>query len=91
MYKITNYLKLFDDEITNWLVYEAGFNQSKRQMSAYYKYASDGSKLVMISYVYNYLYWYTSDELSDWFVDTLWKRLHINFLESSYYCISIVI
>ena len=43
MYGMTNSGKLFADELTEWLI-EAGFIQSQRQMSIYYKYAPDGSK-----------------------------------------------
>ena len=60
---MTNSGKLFDDELTNWLIYEAGFNQSKFQMSIYYKYAPDGSKLFVLSYVDDCVYCYTSEEL----------------------------
>ena len=40
---MTNSGKLFDDELTEWLL-EADFIQSQCQMSIYYKYAPDGSK-----------------------------------------------
>ena len=43
MYGMNNSGKLFDDELTEWLL-EAGFIQSQCQMSIYYKYAPDGSK-----------------------------------------------
>ena len=49
-------------------------------MSIYYKYAPDGSKIVVLSYVDNCVYWYTSEALGIWFVDTLGKRFHVNFL-----------
>ena len=35
-------------------------------MSVYYKYAPDGSKLVVLSYVDNCVYWYTSEYLEKW-------------------------
>ena len=41
MYGMTNSVKLFADELTEWLL-EAGFIQSQCQMSIYYKYAPDG-------------------------------------------------
>ena len=41
MYGMTNYEKLFADELIEWFL-EAGFIQSKFQMSIYYKYAPDG-------------------------------------------------
>ena len=63
IYGMTNYVKLIYDEITNYLIDEAGFNQSKCQMSVYYKYASDGSNLVVLSYFDDFVYWYLSEEL----------------------------
>ena len=44
IYGMNNSGKLFGDELTNWLIYEAGFKQSQYQMTIYYKYAPDGSK-----------------------------------------------
>ena len=44
MYGMTYSGKLFADELTEWLI-EAGFIQSQCQMSIYYKYAPDASKL----------------------------------------------
>ena len=41
MYGMTNYEKLFADELIEWLL-EAGFIQSKFQMYIYYKYAPYG-------------------------------------------------
>ena len=45
MYVMTNYWNLFADELTEWLL-EAGFIQSKCQMSIYYKYAPFRKKLL---------------------------------------------
>ena len=50
MYGMTNSRKLFDEELTEWLI-EEGFMQSQCHMSIYYKYAPDGSKIVVLSYV----------------------------------------
>ena len=61
MYGINNSGNLFDYELTNWLIYEAGFNQSKYQISVYYKYAPDGSRLFLLSYVDACVYCYTSE------------------------------
>ena len=47
---MTNYGELFADELTDWLL-ESGFIQSKFQMSIYYKYAPDGRKIAVLSYV----------------------------------------
>ena len=55
--------KLFADEINNWLIDEAGLNQSICQMYVYYNYATDGSKLVVLSYGDDFVYWYTSEEI----------------------------
>ena len=49
-------------------------------MSIYYKYAPDGSKMVVLSYVDDCVYWYTNEDLGKWFVDTLGKIFHVNFL-----------
>ena len=62
MYVLTNSGKLFADELTEWLL-EAGFIQSRYQMSIYYKYALDGSKIVVLYYVDDCVYWYTNEDL----------------------------
>ena len=76
---MTNYGKLFADELTEWLKKE-GFIQSQCQMSVYYKYAPDWSKIVVLSYVDDFVYWYKNEDLGKWFVDTLGKRFHVKFL-----------
>ena len=81
--------KQLDDELTNFLIDEALFKQSQYQMSIYYKYASDGSKLVLSYYVDGCVYWYTSKELVKWFVHTLGKMFHVNFLGYSHWFMSI--
>ena len=73
MYGMTNSGKLFADELTEWLIKE-GFIKSQFQMSIYFKYAPDGSKIVVLSYVEDCVYWYTNEDLGKWFVDTLGKR-----------------
>ena len=88
MYGMTNYGKLFADELTEWLL-EAGFIQSQCQMSIYYKYAPDGSKIVVLSYVDDCVYWYTSECLGKRFVDTLEKIFHMNFLGYTHLFMSI--
>ena len=57
MYGMTNSGKIFANDLTEWLL-EAGFIQSQCQMSIYYKYAPDGSKIVVLSYVDDCVYWY---------------------------------
>ena len=49
-------------------------------MSIYYKYAPDGSKIVFLSCVDDCVYWYTNKYNGKWFVDTLGKIFHVNFL-----------
>ena len=58
-------------------------------MSIYYKYARDGSKIVVLSYVDDCVYWYTNGDIGKWFVDTLGNRFHVNFLGFSHWFISI--
>ena len=76
---MTNPGKFFADELIEWLL-ESGFIQSQFQMSIYYKYAPYGSKVVVLSYVYDCVYWYTNEDIRKWFVDNLGKRFHVNFL-----------
>ena len=70
---------MFVDELTEWLL-EAGFMQSQCQMYIYYNYTPDGSKIVLLSYVDDCVYWYTNEDLGKWFVDTLGKIFHVNSL-----------
>ena len=58
-------------------------------MSIYYKYAADGSKIVVLSYVDDCVYWYTNEDTGKWFVDILGKRFHVNFLGFAYWFMSI--
>ena len=60
-------------------------------MSIYYKYAPDGSKIVLFSYVDDCVYWYTNEFLRKWFVDTLGKILHVNLLGYANWFMSIII
>ena len=69
---------LFDDELTEWLL-GSGFIQSQCHMSIYYKYVPNGTNVVL-SYVDDCAYWYTSEYIGKWFVDTLGKRFDVNFL-----------
>ena len=80
IYGMINFGYLSSDELTNLLIYKAYFKQSQCQMSIYYKYAPYRSRLVMLSYVDGYLYWYTNEELGKFFVDTLGKIFHVDFL-----------
>ena len=49
-------------------------------MSIYYKYATDGSNLVVLSYVDDCVYWYTYEELGIWLLGTLGNIFHVNLL-----------
>ena len=89
MYDMTNYGKLFSDRLTKWLMDVAGLKQSQFPMYIYYNYVPYGSKLVVLSYVVDCVFWYTSEELVKWFVYTLGKRFHVNFLGYLYCFISV--
>ena len=58
-------------------------------MSIYYKYAPGGSKIVFLYYVDDCVYWYTNEDLGKWFVDTLGKISHVNFLVFAHWFMSI--
>ena len=59
---MTNSGKLFADELTEWLL-EAGFIQSQCHMYIYYKYSPDGSKIGVLSYVDDCVYWYKNEDI----------------------------
>ena len=79
MYGMTNYGKLFFDELTKWLL-EACFIQSQCHLPIYYKYAPDGGVIVVLYYVDDSVYWFTYEYLGKCFVDTLGNRFNVNFL-----------
>ena len=87
MYGTTKSGKLTADELIEWLL-ETGFIQSQCQMSIYYKYAPDGRNIVVLSYGDDYVYWYNYEDLGKWFVYTLGKILHVNFLGYAYWFMS---
>ena len=60
MYVMTNSGKLFADELTDWLL-ESGFIKYQRQMSMYYEYAPYGTNIIVLSYVDDCVYCYTSE------------------------------
>ena len=60
-------------------------------MSIYYKYAPDGTKNFVLSYVDVCVYWYTSEALGKWFLDALGKILRVNFLGYAHWFMSIKI
>ena len=58
-------------------------------MYIYYNYAPDGSKIVVLYYVDDCVYCFTNENLGKWFVDTLGKRFHVNFLGYAHWFMSI--
>ena len=60
-------------------------------MSIYYKYAPDGSKTVVLSYVDDCVYWYTNEDSGKWFLDNPGKRPHVKFLGYAHWFMSISI
>ena len=58
-------------------------------MSIYYKYASYGTKIVFLYYVDDCVYWYTSEAIGKWFVDTLGNIFHVKCLGYAHWFISI--
>ena len=57
-------------------------------MSTYYKYAPDGLNIVVLSYFDDRVYWSTFESLGKWFVDTLGKIFHVNFLGYAHWFMS---
>ena len=53
--------KLFADELNNWLMDKEGLKLSQYKISIYYNYAPYWSKLVVLFYVDDCLYWYKSE------------------------------
>ena len=88
---MTNSRKLFADEFTYQLINEVVFTQYQFQMSIYYKYEPDGTKIVALSYVYDCVYWYTSKALGKWFVKNLGNILYVDFLSFSHWFMSMSI
>ena len=62
VYGMTNSGKLFSYELTEWLL-EAYSIQSQWHMSIYYNYTPYGTKIAVLSYVYDFVYWYNSEAL----------------------------
>ena len=58
---------------------ETGFIKYQYEISIYYKYAPYEKNKIVLSYVENFVYWNTSGAIGKWFVDTLGKRLRVNF------------
>ena len=88
---MTNFGKIFSGDLTNWLIDVSGLNKSQCQMSIYYKYTPDVSKLVVLPYIDYCVYCYTYEELGRRFVDTIGIRLCVNLLGYTHWFISIII
>ena len=73
------------------MIDESGFKQSQCQISIYYKYTLDVSNLIVLSYVDDYIYWYTYVEPVKLFVYTLVNIFHMNFQGYSNWFMSIII
>ena len=58
---MTNSGNVFADELTKDLMDEQVLKHSPCKISIHYKYAPDGSKLVVLSYVDDCVYWYISE------------------------------
>ena len=80
MYGMTNYGRIFAEYLIHFLIDEAGLKHLQCQMSIYYKYVPDGSKLVVLYYFYYCVYCYIYEELGKWFWDTLGNIFHLNLL-----------
>ena len=59
LYVMTNYGKIFADDIANFLIDVSGFKKLQFKMSVYYKYATDGYKIVELSYVDDCVFCYS--------------------------------
>ena len=46
-------------------------------------------KIVVLFYVDDCVYWYTNEDIGKWFVDTLVKKFHVNFLGYAHWFMSI--
>ena len=60
-------------------------------MYIYYKYATYEAKIVVLSYVDECVYWYTSEDLGTCFVENLGKIFHVKLLWYAHWFMSIII
>ena len=61
IYGMINSVNMFADELTNWLIDKAGLKHTQCQIYILKKHATYGSKLVVLYYVDDCLYWYISE------------------------------
>ena len=85
---MTKYRNLFADEVTEWF-FEEVLIKTQFQMSIYYKYAPHEKKSVVLSYVDYCVYCHTYEAIGKWFLDTLGKISHVNFLGYTHWFMSI--
>ena len=85
---MTKSVNSFANELTEWLI-GLVFIKSQFHMSMYYKYEPYGTKVVVLSYVDDCAYWYASESLGKWLVETLGKISHVNFLGFAHWFMSI--
>ena len=71
IYGMIHYIIFFSEEINNWLIDVEGFKQWQCKISIYYKYAPYGSKLVVLTYVDDCVFRYTSKEVGKWSVNKI--------------------
>ena len=88
---MTNFGKLFADEITNWMTEKSSFKHPQCKMYIHYKYTPYWSKLDVLSYVDDCVYYYTHKELLKWFLDTVGNISHVKFLGYAHWFKSISI
>ena len=89
-YVMTKYGKIFADDLTECLL-ETGFKRYQCHMSIYYKYEPYGSKIVVLSYVDDCVYWYDYEDIGKWFVDALGNIFHVKFLGYEHWFMSTII
>ena len=77
MYGMTNSGNLFDYELIDFLL-QVGFIKYQYHVSIYYKYVTEGTRIVVLYYDDDCVYWYTYEALGKWFVDALGKIFHVN-------------
>ena len=75
----------------NWFINESGFKKYLRHIYIYYNYSPYGIKIVVLSYVDDCVYWYTSEALGKNIVETLGEIFHVNFLVFAHWLRSISI
>ena len=73
--------KISAGKLINWMIYEARFKQSECQISIQHKYEPNVSRLVVLYYVNDCVYWCLCEEIGKWFMyNRLRKRFNMKFL-----------